>query len=217
MSDSDKRLQEAVEKELEWEPRVNAASIGVAAKDGAVTLTGDVPTYGEKIAALDAAERVYGVRAVANEIEVRMTDDFTRNDAEVAEAASRALDWDHFVPQTVEAEVHDGHLTLKGVVEWPYQRREAEEAVRHLFGVKSVLNTIAVEPQAGPSDVEQRISEAFSRHARLDARQIIVTVTGGTAHLYGSVHSMAEKRSAVEAAGSAPGVIVVDDQLSVVP
>lgn len=216
MSD-DESLQDAVQKELEWDPRVNAANIGVSAKDGAVTLTGDVPSYGEKIAALDAAERVYGVRAVANEVEVRMPDEFSRDDAEIAEAVSRALDWNHFVPNTVEAEVKDGQVNLKGVVLWPYQRREAEETVRHLFGVKGVLNTIAVEPANEAADAEALIREAFARNARLDASQVVVSVSNGTARLSGFVRTMTQKRAAVEAATNAPGVVTVEDELEVKP
>jgi osmotically-inducible protein OsmY len=215
MTDND--LQKAVQRELEWEPRVNAAQLGVAAVDGAVTLTGDIDSYSAKIAAIDAAERVYGVRAVADELAVTVPGTAKRDDSQIAQAASRALEWHTLVPKTVEAEVHDGSVRLKGRVQWQYERDEAADAVGRLIGVKGVVNDITIAPRARPEAIERRITDAFERNARLDARQITVTATNGTAHLYGSVHSIAEKRAARAAASSAPGVDHVDDQLTVYP
>lgn len=214
---TDKSIQQAVEQELDWEPRVNAAHVGVSAKDGAVTLTGDVPTYSEKIAARKAAERVLGVRAVANEIQVRLAGEVRRDDSEIAENASRQLEWHDLVPQNVRAEVQNGHITLIGEVEWPYQRREAQKAVRNLRGSTGVTNQITVKPRVQPTSVEDRIMAAFKRNASLDAKSIKVSVSDGTVLLRGKVHSLAERRAARAAADSAPGVAYVEDDLIVVP
>lgn len=215
--DSDKELQAAVMRELEWDPAVDAAHIGVIAKDGAVTLTGYVSSYSEKIAAVRAAERVYGVKAVADEIEVRLPGSDVRDDSAIAEAVAHNLRWNNLIPDTVEAEVRNGIVTLRGEVEWSYQRAAAERAVRDVKGVVGVSNLITVKRAVKASDIEQRITDALRRSATLDARQIWVTTSNGTVHLHGHVHSLHEKRVAENAAASAPGVTNVDNQLVVVP
>lgn len=214
---SDRSLQENVMRELEWEPRVNAARIGVRAADGSVTLTGDVTTYSEKMEAIKAAERVAGVRAVADEIEVKLATPHARDDSEIAEAASRVLRWNNLVPDDVTVEVRHGFLTLHGQVDWQYQRDAANRVVRDLVGVTGVANMIEVKPHAEEHEIDRRIREAFERNARLDAGEIRVTASGGTAHLDGRVHSLIERRVAAKAAGSAPGVRDVDNRLVVVP
>jgi osmotically-inducible protein OsmY len=215
----DQDLQREVMKELEWDPQVNAAHIGVAVKDGAVTLTGHVSTYSEKLAAVQAAERVYGVKAVADEIEVRLPGTGIRDDSDIAEAIAGVLRWNNLVSDTVEAEVRHGFVTLKGEVDWSYQREAAEKAVRDVKGVKGVSNLIAVKPRKAPKpeDIEQRIADAIRRTADLDARRVWVTTSNGTVHLHGTVHSLYEKRIAEQAAAAAPGVEEVDNEIIVVP
>lgn len=213
----DANLQQAVQEELQWEPRVEAAHLGVAASGGAVTLTGDVASYSQKIAAVEAAERVYGVTSVADQITVKIPDETARDDTQIAEAAADALKLNTLVPAAVQAEVRDGFITLRGAVEYHYQRTNAEEAVRYLLGVRGVVNEIIVQPRIKPRAVKQEIGDSFRRNALLDARQITVTASDGTAHLYGHVHSIAEKRAASTAALNAPGVVAVDNDLRVTP
>ncbi|MGZ4357655.1 MAG: BON domain-containing protein, partial [Gaiellaceae bacterium] len=192
----DKTLQAGVMQELKWDPEVNAAHIGVIAKDGAVTLTGYVSSYSEKYAAVRAAERVYGVRAVADEIEVRLPASSKRDDPAIAEAIAHTLQWNTLVPETVDVEVRNGYVTLRGEVEWNYQKDAAERAVRDVTGVMGVANLITVKPKVRASEVRKRVEEAIERAAALDARGISVTTTNGTVHLHGTVHSLFEKRVA---------------------
>jgi osmotically-inducible protein OsmY len=217
--DGDKKLQQAVMRELRWNPEVNAAHIGVSAKDGAVTLTGHVSSYAEKRAAVEAAERVYGVKAVADELEVRIPGAIPRDDTDIAEEVAQALRRSILVPKTVEAEVRNGFITLRGEVKWAYQRRAAERAVRDLRGVRGVANLVTVKPRAKPKpeQVEKRIEEAIQRSASLDARSVWVTTTNGTVHLHGHVHSLWEKKAAEEAAEAAPGVSKVENHILVTP
>jgi osmotically-inducible protein OsmY len=214
----DRTLQQAVMDELKWTPEVNEAHIGVAVKDGAVTLTGHVSSYAEKYAAVRAAERVYGVRAVADEIEVKLPNSSLRDDADIAEAIAQQLRWNAIVPETVDVEVRNGYVTLRGEVQWDFQREAAERVVRDITGVKGVANLISVaKPKVKPSDVKERIREAIERAAALDASKITVTTDNGTVHLKGTVHSLLEKRVAESAARSAPGVQEVIDEIDVVP
>jgi osmotically-inducible protein OsmY len=215
MDDAD--LQQAVLEELEFEPRVNARHVGVVASGGVVTLTGDVSRYSEKTAAVMAAERVHGVTSVADRITVKIPDQTARDDTRLAQAAAAALKLNSLVPAAVQAEVRDGFIMLRGEVEYPYERTDAEEAVRYVPGVRGVVNEITVRPLIKPHAVEQEISDAFQRNALLDAHQITVTASDGTAHLYGHVHSIAEKRAATTAALNAPGIVAVDNHLEVVP
>ena len=215
---TDSSLQDAVMRELNWEPRVNAAHIGVSANNGAVTLTGEVSSFTARNQAVRAAERVYGVRAVADELTIKLYGPHHHGDSEIAEAVSRALRWNNEVPENVEAEIKDGFVTLVGQAEWQYQRDASMRAVRDLRGVTGVSNQVRiVNPHATPTDVEQRIRQAFERNARLDARHVDVSITGGTAHLHGHVHSIFEKHVAENAAAGAPGVSHVDDHLLVLP
>jgi osmotically-inducible protein OsmY len=217
--DKDKSLQEAVIEELEWDPKVDAARIGVSVKDGAVTLSGYVPSYSEKFAAVRAAERVLGVKAVADEIEVRLPGSSVRDDSALAERIAHVLRWNTSVPETVEAEVRDGWVTLRGEVAWSFQRDAAMRAVRDLTGVKGLSNLITVKPRVKPTpaEVEERVAEAIERQASLDARRIWATTSNGTVHLHGTVHSLWEKRVAEEAAASAAGVAKVEDHIVVTP
>lgn len=213
----DDQLARYVRDELEWNPRVEADHIGVDVNDGEVTLSGIASSYIEKHAAVRAAERVYGVRVVADEIEVRVPAADVRDDTDIGEALDRALCNDVSVPAAVKAEVRDGAVTLRGTVEWRYQRREAERLARHTKGVAKLVNLITVRPKVTAEDVEKRIGAALRRSADLDARSIWVTAEDGMVRLHGHVHSFSELDSAEEAAFAAPGVATVDNRITVQP
>jgi osmotically-inducible protein OsmY len=214
---TDLELKADVECELEWEPSVNAAAIGVAVKDGVVTLTGEVSSYVEKWQAVKAAERVQGVRAVADEIVVRLPDDHTRTDADIARAAAMALEWDTNVPDTVTVTVENGYVTLHGEAEWEFQRQAAERAVRSLTGVRGINNLITLKPRVSTTEVKAKILAALSRQAALDARHIEVETHDGTVVLKGQAHSRYEAEAAARAAWATPGVQKVENRIEVVP
>jgi osmotically-inducible protein OsmY len=215
---SDFELKSDVQAELEWQPSVDAAHIGVAAQDGVVTLTGQVAHYSQKTAAEDAAKSVYGVKAVANEIVVELPGSLRRTDADIATAALGTLKWDFDVPKDkITVTVQNGWITLEGTVDWPYQRDAAQRCVRYLMGVKGVTNSIVLKPRPSPEGIKAKIEEAFRRHADLDARRIAVNTYNGKVTLSGSVSSWSERDEAETAAWAAPGVTSVDDKLAVVP
>jgi osmotically-inducible protein OsmY len=210
---ADVRVRDAVMRQLEWDPEVEASAIGVAARNGTVTLTGYVDTYAGKLAAERAAKRVIGVRAVANDLEVRLR--LERTDADIAQDAGRALAlWDT-IPVDVQAVVHNGHLTLTGSVDSLYQKESAEEALRHIRGVRQVLNHIEVAPKAVVGDVRHRIVRALHQNADVDARHIKVTVAGDTVTLTGTVGTWLQRDCAERAAASAPGIGRVDNRIVV--
>jgi osmotically-inducible protein OsmY len=213
LSNTDVRVREAVMRQLEWDPEVDAAAIGVAAKDGAVTLTGYINSYPGKLAAERAAKRVRGVRAVANDIEVRLK--LERIDPDIAADVVHALKLRSTIPDGVQATVHNGHVTLTGKVGWLFQKREAEKAVRHIRGVREVLNYIAVAPRAVEREVRHRIVEALHRNANIDARHITIGVAGDKAVLTGTVGSWLQRESAERAAADAPGITQVENRLVV--
>jgi VCBS repeat-containing protein len=220
MTTSDEALAGAVRSELEWDPKVDQTHIGVAASDGAVTLTGYVPTYAQEHAAVRAAERIHGVRAVADDLEVRLSQHFERNDTEIAEAISRQGRSNMLIPQSVSAEVKNGAVTLHGEVEWAFQRDDAAEAIRHLAGVRSVTNDITVKPSsnAESDEIREGVEDAIERQANIDSDSIsVMTTQDGTVHLQGRVRSLAESRAAVQAAEAAPGVKVVENDLAIRP
>ena len=215
---TDRELQEYVQNALDWEPSIDAADIGVSVESGVVTLRGDVRSYSEKAAAERVALGVYGVKAVANDINVRLHDGQQRNDTEIAQAVLSALKWNTIVPdEKITVTVSNGAVTLKGKVDWDYQRRAAANAVRDLTGVRSVTNTISLEPHASALDVKSKIEAALKRSAEVDARRINVAVTDGKVILSGNVHSWFERNEAHHAAWAAPGVKDVDDRITVVP
>jgi len=213
---TDRQLQNEVLGALEWEPGVDAAKIGVTADTGVVTLRGTVATYHEKFLAERTARRVYGVRAVANDVEVTPPTTMSRSDADIAKAAANALEWDCAVPRgAVVATVADGWITLNGAVSWQFQRMAAEAALRHLYGMKGIINSIAVRPHVHISEVQHKIEDAFRRSAEIDAKHVKVEARGDTVVLTGTVHSLAERDEAERAAWGAPGVVRVEDQLVV--
>ncbi|MBU1361538.1 MAG: BON domain-containing protein [Gammaproteobacteria bacterium] len=215
---TDTQLKNDILAELDWDPAVRSTDVGVIVKDGVVTLTGHPASYAEKYAIERAAERVMGVRAIAVEMTVRLPAMHERTDADIAMAVERALEWNVLVPQgKVHPVVEGGWVTLRGEVEWEYQRRAAGAAVRDLLGVKGVSNTIGVKPRVAPSDVERKIRDALERQADRDARQIQVSVAGDYVTLSGKVRSWAELDSAEGAAWSAPGVACVINRMSVEP
>jgi osmotically-inducible protein OsmY len=213
---SDADLGDAVLAELEWDPSVDDSRLHVAAKDGAVSLHGNVTSYGQRRAAVRAAERVRGVKAVADDIEVVLADAVQRRDSEIAAEIAHERQWNTAIPSSVKAEVRNGEVTLRGSVTWSYQREEAAHAIGHLAGVRAVSNLVEIEPgpvEAGAGDIEERIHQAIGRMADVDAASISVTKSDGVVHLEGSVGSLAERREAQRVAESAPGVARVDNDI----
>lgn len=208
-------MREAVMCELEADPRLDASGIGVTAAGEAIVLSGFVDTFYAKLAAERAAKRVRGVRAVANDIEVRRK--LGRADDHIARDAARALELRSTVPSGVQATVHHGHVTLTGKVEWAFQREAAEKAVRYVPGVVGVDNHIQVTAAPTPKNLRSRIREALHRNADVNAHHIEVAISGGVATLTGNVASWTQRQAAERAAADAPGVIRVDNRLEVMP
>jgi osmotically-inducible protein OsmY len=213
---ANRNLRQHVLDELDWEPQIDSAHIGAAVKDGIVTLSGHVPTYAQKRAAERAVLRVDGVKGIANEIAVQLPTRHAYTDAELADAAVRAIAWNTHVPDgAVKVKVENGWISLSGTVDWNYQRRQAERAVRSLKGVREVSNLIQVTPSARPTDIHAKIKQALARRADEDAERITVTVDGSEVTLKGTVDSWTDRDSVEEAAWSAPGVTDVHNKLTV--
>jgi osmotically-inducible protein OsmY len=214
---SDNNIRDDVLLELKWDPKISSASdIAIAVKDGVVTLSGFVPSFWEKDAAEKAVKRVYGVRGIANDIEVKLF--WQRTDPEIARDAVHELESHVSIPgDRITATVKEGWVTLEGTVDWEYQKSLAKSAVKKLKGVTGVTNKIEVKPQVTPKEVKSKIEEALRRSAELDARRISVEVEGSTVKLYGSVSSWAEKDEAERAAWSAPGTTMVENRIIVNP
>jgi osmotically-inducible protein OsmY len=215
---SDSDIQQDIVKELNWEPSLHNDDIAVGVRDGVVTLAGFVDSYGDKWTAERVAGRVKGVKAVANDIEVKLPSTSARPDPDIARAALDALKWHVSVPhERIKVKVEKGWVTLEGDVDWYYQKEAAERAVRYLTGVLGVSNLIAVKARPTPADVKEKIKETLQRGAGFDAERITVEIQGNKAILRGTVRSYAEMRDAERAARNAPGITDVENRLTVDP
>jgi osmotically-inducible protein OsmY len=213
---TDAEIQKEVLEELKWDPRVQPNEIGVIVKNGVVTLTGTVDSYAKRWAAEEAALRVRGVKAVANDVEVRLVTTEKKTDEDIAKAVVRALEWDAVVlTDKIEVTVSNGWVTLKGEVEWQYQKLDAERVVRRLTGVTGVTNLITVTPRVSPQELKERIEKALVRTVETDAKNITVEVDGDAVILKGTVRSWAERNEAERVAWSAPGVAHVDNRITI--
>ncbi|MGZ3440213.1 MAG: BON domain-containing protein [Polyangia bacterium] len=212
---TDAEIQRNVLDEFKWDARVQPNEIGVVVKDGVVALTGTVDSYMKKWEAEDIVLRVRGVRAVANELQVKLHSSAERSDEDIARAAKQALESSFEVPDTVSVTVENGFITLRGEVEWQHQRKAAERKVRNLIGVQGLVNLIEVKPQLKPEDLKQKIEQAILRTAEVDAKNIQVDVRDGRVVLKGKVHSWFEKEEAKREAWLAPGVREVVDNLDI--
>jgi len=213
---SDEQIQQDVMDELKWQPFLKASEIGVAVKNGIVTLSGTVNSYSKKIAAENAAKSIKGVKAVAEDIQVLVRPDNSKSDADLASAVLNAIKW-HSIAQEdkVQVKVEDGWVTLSGHADYEFQKTAAENAVENLLGVKGVVNNIIVVPQIETKDVKREIALAFHRSATLDSGNITIETQGDKVVLKGKVRSFAEKRDAAKAAWRAPGVRAVENKLEI--
>lgn len=212
----DVTLRQDILDELDFEPSINAANIGVAVADGIITLTGHVSSYSEKETAERVVKRVKGVRGIAQEIEVRIFGDRETSDDDIARRAANMLDWNVSIPKgAVQVKVQKGWVTLTGKVEWQYQKNAAADAVRNLAGVVGLSNVIELTPRVSAADVKKRIEDAFKRDAELESQGIRVEVSGGSVTLRGKVHTWSERRAAERAAWSAPGIKTLNDQIAI--
>ena len=213
---SDADIQKDVMDQLKWEPFLKASEIGVAVKNGIVTLTGQVDSYLKKMAAERATRNVYGVRAIAEDIQIGVSPAFKKTDMEIADAVLNALKWHSAVPEEgIRVKVENGVVTLEGEADWDYQRSSANNAIENIVGVKDIHNNITVRARITQDDLKQKISAAFHRSATIDARSITVEITGNKAVLKGHVRSYAEKEDAKKAALAAPGITSVDNKLDI--
>ncbi|HVZ27582.1 MAG TPA: BON domain-containing protein [Rhizomicrobium sp.] len=214
---TDSSLRQDILDELDFEPRVNATHIGVAVNNGVVTLSGHVGSYAEKVAAETAVKRVKGVRAIAEEIEVRYPFDKKTADDEIAGRAANILRWNSAVPaDSIQVKVQDGWIALSGTVDWDFQRKAAESEVRKLSGVAGVINEITIKPRVAPTDIQRKIESALLRNAEVEAQNIKVSVLDyGHVSLKGRVHGWQEREMVKNAAWSVPGVVAVEDFLSI--
>ena len=211
----DKLIRQTVIDELDFDPSIDAAHIGVAVENGIVTLTGHVASYTERVAAETAAQKVRGVRGVVEEIKVRFGGATPPRDADLAQRAVQMLDWSATVPRkAVQVKVQTGWVTLTGQVDWQYQKEEAYRSIKRLAGVAGIINNVAVTPRASVPDVRAKILAALKRNAELEADAIQVTVTDARVVLEGKVNAWHERRLAENAAWSAPGVRAVEDHLT---
>ncbi len=215
---SDAQVQHDVMAQLKWEPQLNAAEIGVSVKNGVVTLSGIVDTYAKKVAAEKAVQKVSGVKAVAEDLQVGLSPIFRKTDAEIAEAVLTALKGHIAIPEeNLQVKVEDGQVSLEGEVEWSFQRNAAIDVVCNLAGVRQINNNIKVKPRVTSENIQEKVSAAFHRSATIDARRVSVEVLGSKVILRGKVRSFAERKDAENAVWAAPGVAVVENKLEIEP
>jgi osmotically-inducible protein OsmY len=213
---TDIQIQKDVMEELKWQPFLKASDIGVAVKNGIVTLSGQVDSYAKKIVAEKATKKVAGVKAIAEDIQIGVSPVLSKTDTEIAEAVVNALKWHTAVQQEkIKIKVENGIVKLEGGVDWEFQRNNAEVAIENLIGVRSVINMITVKPKITAFDIQQKVSSAFHRSATIDAEKITAEVTGSRVTLRGTVRSLAEKEDAETAAWNAPGIISVNNDLEI--
>jgi len=214
---TDSKIKEDVLDELVWQPDIDETQIGVIVENGVVTLNGVVDSYTKKVAAEKAIKGVVGVKAVAEDIEVKYGTSYKKTDKEIAKAVVDALKWNFSVPEDkISVKVEDGWVYLTGELKWGYQKDSAKNAVQNLLGVKYVVNNITLKQAIKPVDIESRIKKAFERSADIDAKAITVTTHDHTVKLRGKVHSLKEKDEARKAAYYAPGVYTVENELEVI-
>jgi osmotically-inducible protein OsmY len=212
---TDAQIKTDVLSELQYEPGVKVTDIGVLVKDGIVTLNGSTASHGDKWHAVRAAKRVAGVKGIADEIDVTLSEHHRRTDAEIAAAAVHQLEWSTTIPKgTTQVTVRDGWVTLEGAVEWWYQKNAAEDVLQYMVGVKGIRNQITIKPLISATDVKQAINAAFDRSAMLDARKISVETAGSTVTISGKVANSAERDEAERVAWAAPGVISVVNKIT---
>ena len=212
----DYQIQRDVIDELRWEPLLSSSEIGVAVKNGIVTLSGQVDSYSKKISAEKAAKRIAGVKAVAEDIHVKILPSYFKTDTEIAEAVLNALKWSDAVQQEkIKIKVEDGIVKLEGEVEWEYQRNSIKSTIQNLSGVSSVIDLISIKPKTTPFEIEQKIKAALQRSATIDAAKITADVLGGKVILRGTVRSYAERDDAEVAARNAPGISSVENKLEI--
>ena len=213
---TDVQIQKDVMDELKWEPSLNASEIGVGVKNGVVTLSGMVDSYMKKQSAEKAAKKVEGVKAVAEDLQVGISPNYRKTDAEIAEAALNALKWHSAIQEEkVKIKVEDGNVRLEGEVDWAFQRNNIQSAIQNLTGIRSVSNLISIKPLLKATDIQQKIKAAFQRSSSVDADKIAVFILGSTVTLRGKVRSVVEKDDAEVVAWAAPGVTNVENYLEV--
>jgi len=213
---TDTELKMDVLSEIKYEPRIKVADIGVLVKDGTVTLNGFANNYSEKWEAVHAVKRVAGVKAIADDIEIKLSHPPLHTDGNIAAAAVQHIEWCNLIPtESIQVTVRDGWITLDGEVEWGYQRSAAGNVVQHLIGVKGVSNLISIKPKLTATAIETAIQQAFKRNALLDANKIQVETSDSKVILHGNVRNFAELEEAERVAWAAPGVFSVDNQLTV--
>lgn len=213
---TDDEIQKDIMEQLKWEPYLQASEIGVAVKNGVVTLSGHVDSYPKKLAAENAAKKISGVKAIAEDIQIGVSPAQQRSDTEIAEAIVNAIKWHTAVrEEKIKVKVENGIVKLEGEVEWEFERQKVKTAVENISGVRAVHNLIIINPQTTPIDVERKIRAAFHRSATIDAGKINAEVIGNKVILRGNVRSFVEKEDAENAAWSAPGVLSVESHLKV--